>query len=346
MQTGMLVLFSSRSIPRFRLRSSAFTACALSSWSNSATKSTNKVQSYISTSNDPYLNLSFEHYLLEKSPIDSAILFLYVNHPCVVIGRNQNPWLEVNLNILDVVEKERLQLEPPGLGKVDLVRRRSGGGTVFHDEGNVNWTVICPTSEFTRDKHAEMVVRALRTNGIERARVNERHDIVLDKGPLRGASDNTNLHRTPYTVENPGDELKPVKVSGSAYKLTRGRALHHGTCLLSSPNLHIIPHYLHAPGKPYMKAKGVESVSSPVGNIGLEVSTFKTAVREEFAKLYAGGLNIEETVGDEVLQEPVIRKLWDEMKVIYQISIDSIRSSQHVIDCRMDVRPNPPIHLL
>ena len=81
--------------------------------------------------------------MLQKSSPESAILFLYVNRPSIIIGRNQNPWLEVNLALLSQ-GRNKPETEPPGLGVVDLVRRRSGGGTVFHDEGNVNWSIICP----------------------------------------------------------------------------------------------------------------------------------------------------------------------------------------------------------
>lgn len=277
------------------------------------------VQSYISTSHDPYLNLSIEHYLLQRSAPDSALLFLYKNRPSIIIGRNQNPWLEVNLALLNA-SGERPETEPPGLGVVDLVRRRSGGGTVFHDEGNVNWTIICPSSRFTRDKHAEMVVRALRSCGVDRSRVNERHDIVLDQGSWSGEPDSDDTHVTPYTeMENKGP--RPLKVSGSAYKLTRNRALHHGTCLLSSPNLNVIPHYLHSPAKPFMTARGVESVSSPVGNILVNETSFIEAVSEQFATMYPTeqrpGL---EEVGEELLSADEIRKGYNELKVSHHVS--------------------------
>jgi lipoate-protein ligase A len=278
----------------------------------------NKLQSYVSTSDDPYLNLSIEDHILRKSPPDSTVLFLYVNRPCVVIGRNQNPWTEVNLGILDAARHRTndAETEPPGIGAVDLVRRRSGGGTVFHDEGNLNWSITCPRNDFTRDKHAEMVVRALRKLGIERARVNERHDIVLDQGHEKRASNPRGTHRTPYTVDD-GTLPKPLKVSGSAYKLTRLRALHHATTLLCSPNLHIIPQYLRSPAKKHIQAKGVESVSSPVGNIGLEVKPFQKCLQQEFAEMHAapGEASVVATVGEDHLNVPDIKKGYDEIRV-------------------------------
>lgn len=274
------------------------------------------VQAYTSTSRDPYLNLSIEHDILTRSASDSLVLFLYVNRPSVIIGRNQNPWLEVNLPLLNP-KREQAEIDPAGLGAVDLVRRRSGGGTVFHDEGNVNWTVICPRDQFTRDKHAEMVVRALRSCGIDRARVNERHDVVLDQGQVAGHPDPEDTHSTPYTMPG-GDGPTPLKVSGSAYKITgTRRALHHGTCLLSSPNLRIIPDYLHSPLRPFIKeARGVESVSSPVGNILLDSDEFCTAVRNEFARMYSPGEKTPlRAIGEDLLKFGTVAAGYDELRV-------------------------------
>jgi lipoate-protein ligase A len=308
------------------LRSGFIGLRSFASFTDTLSDARNKLQSYLSTSDDPYLNLSIEDHILRKSPPDSTVLFLYVNRPCVVIGRNQNPWTEVNLGILDAARHRthHVKTEPPAIGAVDLVRRRSGGGTVFHDEGNLNWSITCPRNDFTRDKHAEMVVRALRTAGIDRARVNERHDIVLDQGHEKRESDPQDTHRTPYTVDD-GTLPKPLKVSGSAYKLTRLRALHHATTLLSSPNLHTIPQYLRSPAKKHIQAKGVESVSSPVGNIGLEVEPFQKRLQEAFAEMYAatGQASIVAIVGDDHLNVPDIKKGYDEIRA--RITFSSVK---------------------
>lgn len=221
-----------------------------------------KTQIYVSRSSDPLANLSLEHRLLEKSHPESTVLILYVNRPCVVFGRNQNPWLETNLGAF---------ADRDSLPDLELVRRRSGGGTVFHDEGNVNFGVICPPATFDRDRHAEMVVRALHRLGRPTTRVNERHDIVMDTGDH--ASSSAAAPRT-------------FKVSGSAYKLTRLRSLHHGTCLARSPNLSSISRLLRSPAEPYVLARGVDSVRSPVANVDVDVDAFRDAVVDEFRAMY------------------------------------------------------------
>ncbi|KAL4975719.1 hypothetical protein BDW66DRAFT_151649 [Aspergillus desertorum] len=225
-------------------------------------------QIYQSLSTDPYVNLSIEHFLLEKAPPNSSILFLYINRPCVVIGRNQNPWLETDLRKLHNDREDNSNDGDSAL----LVRRRSGGGAVFHDAGNLNYSVISPRTTFTRDKHAEMMVRALHRVGAVNTSVNERHDIVMSTS-----------------------EGQPRKISGSAFKLTRFRALHHGTCLLDSPNINELGSFLRSPAREYIKAKGVESVRSPVANVsslmedalaGFSIQAVIASVMDEFAQLY------------------------------------------------------------
>lgn len=258
-----------------------------------ATKPTSKYQIYFSRLSDPYVNLSIEHFLLQKTPPHSTVLFMYVNSPCVVIGRNQNPWLETDLKLMrDTRVIGRLN-HRKGHENVQLVRRRSGGGTVFHDYGNVNYSVICPTPDFSRDKHAQMVARVLRRDN-PRARVNERHDIVLDQGSLQedGQPNPASMHCKKLHHED--ISLPPLKVSGSAYKLTRQRSLHHGTCLLASSNIDVISNYLRSPARPFLKARGVDSVRSPIGNVYDDlrhnsealVFTFQVGVAEAFADLY------------------------------------------------------------
>lgn len=311
---------------------------ASSRFLEAAQKSTAKCQIYISRLLDPNINLSIEHYLLQKTPEESTILYLYVNRPCVVIGRNQNPWLEVNLSALKNT-RSRLDDDRDDAEGVLLVRRRSGGGTVYHDRGNINYSVICPTKDFTRDKHAEMVAAALRKLGIHSARVNERHDIIYGPSSADNQLRTGNLGLDQAAVQDKSNTY-PLKVSGSAYKLTRGRALHHGTCLLSS-NLDLIRQLLRSPVRPYIKARGVESVRSPVGNVYISHNAFQEAVIKEFSALHglqdssslaglvtAGGLQsghgwvgglIEET---EVLSQKIIEGV-EELKVV--ISRSSIR---------------------
>ncbi|KAG5297461.1 lipoyltransferase [Histoplasma ohiense] len=275
---------------RFQQKGFSISTKYASSLAAAVSRESSTHQIYRSLSNDPFVNLSIENFLLEHSPQDSSILFLYINRPCVVIGRNQNPWLEINLRELD---RGPQRIADGSTNNAPFVRRRSGGGAVFHDEGNLNYCVICPKPVFHRDKHAEMVVRALQRVGAVNTRVNERHDIVLGQDPgtlSREAIKVETGHPTSLRTE----KIIPhsLKISGSAYKLTRFRALHHGTCLIDSPNLRNITSFLRSPARPYLKAKGVESVRSPVGNVSSVVdSTFLmdqviSNIMEEFAQLY------------------------------------------------------------
>jgi lipoate---protein ligase len=243
------------------------------------------------------VNLSIEHFLLENTQSYSSILFLYVNRPCVVIGRNQNPWLETNLGALQQSDagnngKREAVANPVEKDEILYVRRRSGGGAVFHDEGNLNYCVISPRASFTRDKHAEMMARALQRAGAVHAVVNERHDIVVMPEPSE-----TSESQTAVGIEVSARRARPhaLKISGSAFKLTSQRALHHGTCLLDSPNIHRIGAFLRSPASSYIKAKGVESVRSPVGNVSaviadpfrpFSIQAVILSVMDEFARLY------------------------------------------------------------
>ncbi|BGP22044.1 hypothetical protein JCM10295v2_000921 [Rhodotorula toruloides] len=139
---------------------------------------------YVSDSHDPWFNLAFEDW----TDPDQKVLYMYRNKPSVIIGRNQNPWKEIDLARLR-------QLGIP------FVRRKSGGGTVYHDLGNTNYCVFVPRLEFDRKTNAELVTAGLKK---------------LD-------------------LEAEGEH-----VSGSAFKLVNKRAYHHGTMLIDAQlgNLH------------------------------------------------------------------------------------------------------------
>lgn len=140
---------------------------------------------------NPFINLALEDHFL-RGGADLPVLFFYVNRPCVVMGRFQNPWLETNLNYL--VDKD-----------IWLVRRQSGGGSVFHDEGNLNFSFIVPDAMIERRKHAELLQAAFKKADIE-LEISPRHDLWLDG----------------------------KKISGSAFKQTKNGSFHHGTFLVSS----------------------------------------------------------------------------------------------------------------
>jgi len=143
---------------------------------------------------DPFANLALEEDLLAgpTRPLDAFLL--YVDDPCVIVGRSQNPWIEVS----------------PGAG-IPVLRRISGGGTVYHDRGNLNWSFLGPRAEHDRRTELAAIVAALALLGVEAA-ADERGAIrLLGPGSLAGA-----------------------KVSGSARRVMRDRVLHHGTLLVDA----------------------------------------------------------------------------------------------------------------
>ncbi|KAH8927708.1 Lipoyltransferase and lipoate-protein ligase [Atractiella rhizophila] len=121
---------------------------------------------FSSKSHNPWFNLSFEDWLFRKSDPSTTILYMYRNDPCVVIGRNQNPWKEIDLRLLSKLN-------------IPFIRRKSGGGTVYHDLGNTNYCVLTSRATFDRNTNAEMVARALKKKFGIQAFVNERHDVCL-----------------------------------------------------------------------------------------------------------------------------------------------------------------------
>ncbi|EIW76191.1 Lipoyltransferase and lipoate-protein ligase [Coniophora puteana RWD-64-598 SS2] len=133
-------------------------------------KPTNSI--YVSLSNDPYFNLSFEDWLFRHAPHTRPLLLLYRDTPCVIIGRNQNPWTEVNFPALQATG-------------IPFIRRRSGGGT---DLGNTNFSIHVPRTTFDRTMTAQIVLRAVRALGIPSADVNTRNDITVAGEKVSGSA--------------------------------------------------------------------------------------------------------------------------------------------------------------
>ncbi|WFC98952.1 lipoate--protein ligase [Malassezia yamatoensis] len=191
---------------------------------------------------NPYFNLAYEDYLLRLRP-KAPVCFLYRNTPCVVVGRNQNLWAE-----LDARAMQRAQ--------VPFIRRRSGGGTVYHDEGNLNFCFYVARNSFARHTHTELIADALRKPPTSLPdRFNEPPIQVNDRNDLYVYDRNTQI---------PSLDARR-KVSGSAYKISSQHAYHHGTLLLDADlgKMHLLKRQSKFP----ITSKGVDSVSSPVANL-------------------------------------------------------------------------------
>jgi lipoate-protein ligase A len=178
----------------------------------------------INDSNNAYYNLAAEEYLIDN--FDEDIVMLWRNDNTVVVGKNQNT----------IEEIDSRYVEEHG---ISVVRRLTGGGAVFHDLGNLNYTFIAPHTENSSIDFARFcnpVIDFLKSLGCD-ASLSGRNDIVVSE----------------------------KKVSGSAQTVRNGKTMHHGTLLFSSDLSHIALS-LNV-NKDKLKAKGIKSVSSRVGNI-------------------------------------------------------------------------------
>ena len=215
---------------------------------------------------DPYYNLAVEQVLLE-SVEDQCILYLWQNENTVVIGRNQNPWKECRTTLLSQ-EGGR------------LARRLSGGGAVFHDLGNLNFTFLMPQGDYDVDRQLSVIQEAVRTLGIP-AEKSGRNDILADGR----------------------------KFSGNAFYKNGKQAYHHGT-LLVDVDMEGLGRYL-SPSKAKLQAKGVDSVRSRVVNLkelnpAITIESLKDALASAFARIY--GLPLK-TMAEEDLDPQALEAL-------------------------------------
>ena len=178
---------------------------------------------YISGCTDPYVNLATETWLSDNTPSGCCTMYLWRNDRTVVIGRNQNPWAECRCELLE---------QEGG----HLARRQSGGGAVYHDDGNLNFTFLCDEADMDVARNMRIIAAACRTAGIE-ATVSGRNDILADGR----------------------------KFSGNAFYHAGGRAYHHGTLLIRT-DTERMRRYL-TPPKAKLEAKGVKSVRGRVINL-------------------------------------------------------------------------------
>lgn len=173
---------------------------------------------------DPWRNLALEQHLLETVPEDACILYLWQNRDTVVIGRNQNAWRECRTT----------RMQEDGAA---LARRLSGGGAVFHDTGNLNFTFLTHERDHDTERQTKIILTAVRSLGIQ-AGMTGRNDLTADGR----------------------------KFSGCAYYRNRGRAYHHGTLLVDT-DLDKMERYL-APSPAKLRARGVSSVRARVVDLG------------------------------------------------------------------------------
>lgn len=223
---------------------------------------------WIDTDNTyPYRNLAMEEYMTYHVPSGTCILFLWQNRHTVVIGKNQNCWRECRVNFLE---------EEDGY----LVRRLSGGGAVFHDLGNLNFTFIVRKPDYDVSKQLDVILEAVRSLGIK-AEKTGRNDI---------------------TVEG-------RKFSGNAFYRAGEFCYHHGTLLLNADKENM-SRYLNV-SKEKLASKGVASVKSRVANLcefqpDLTVGKMKQALVKAFSAVY--GLTPVQ-MGEDSLPAPEIEAL-------------------------------------
>lgn len=196
-----------------------------------------------STSTDPKWNLALEEYVFSHMDPTREYFMLWQNHNTVVIGKNQNTIAEINTQFVQA-------------NHINIVRRLSGGGAVYHDLGNLNFSFIADAqnmNEINFKRFCQPVVKTLQALGVP-AEVNGRNDMVI----------------------------AGRKFSGNAQYTKHGRVLHHGTLMFSS-DLSVVSGALK-PNKEKLQTKGIASVSSRVCNIseflpeGVTLEQFRKAL--------------------------------------------------------------------
>ncbi len=201
---------------------------------------------------DPAWNLAVEEYVFDHLPKDRMYVMLWQNDHAIIIGKHQNTLAEINESYV----KEQ---------GIRVVRRLSGGGAVYHDMGNLNYTIIADAREDSLDfgRFCDMVIRALAKAGVQAER-NGRNDMTIDG----------------------------KKFSGNAQYVRGGRIMHHGTILFDS-DMSVLAGALRVdPAK--IQAKGIKSVRSRVTNVrpylpeDLTLAQFRAFLLESILEQFPG----------------------------------------------------------
>ncbi len=228
---------------------------------------------------NPWFNLATEEWIFQalgddvKTP-NSHTLFLWRNSDTVVIGRSQNPWVECKTDKMDA-------------DKVFLARRQSGGGAVFHDLGNTNFTFLSPKSTYDQSANFTIIINALKSFGID-ATLSGRNDMQV------------------------GDK----KISGSAFKHTAERSFHHGTLLVNA-DMQKLGDYLN-PHPLKLQAKGIKSVRSRVANLvefnaDITHDTLSAAIIKAFCDYYGEQANVVELDEVSLAKQPTLNQYYQQM---------------------------------
>lgn len=182
----------------------------------------------LSQSHDIFTNLALEDFIYSKTTFKEKgmILLVWRSNPCVVIGRHQNPWQEV---MVDNCNKNN----------ITVCRRNSGGGTVFHDLGNINMSFLSSKENYNRKNNLQFISSCLLEKFKVKTVISPREDLVLESGE---------------------------KVSGTASKLASKNSYHHCT-LVVNVNLDRMRSAIRKDAIPSLKSNATTSVRSPVKNL-------------------------------------------------------------------------------
>lgn len=230
-----------------------------------------KLQFVVSDQTNPYWNIAVENYLLSLPESEVVTLYLWKNRRTVVIGQNQNPYSEVNLEALEA---------DGGY----LMRRRTGGGAVYHDDGNINYSFIVPKALYDQTHQFRVIQRAVADFGIV-AELSGRNDILTEGR----------------------------KFSGNAFSKGKYQDLHHGTILIKG-NMEDLQRYLK-PKPAKLQKHGVASVRSRVVNLselnpGITSESIVPHLQRAFEEEY-GGEAREVAFGD-IVSRPEVKTLYEE----------------------------------